>query len=403
MKLLKKISSTFIILLLSYCILLTLSFCIPNKMIETKVDDSIQIIEKEELYPVINEGNAEGTQLDNFTDRLMILKTMSRPELNPLENAMTVDGYPRYWHGYLVFLRPLSMVMSLGNIRMIYATVLFLLIGLTVYFLIKRSDIFLAIAFLISLSIANVSVFFFSMQFSNILIVTLLATLLLLTKIEWFKTKTNLFLYFFIVGSVANFFDLLTIPLVSWGIPITIFSYVTNKYTADKKESLGKQFGTLIGTGIFWGIGYGLTWFSKWAISSVILRQNVIKNAIEKILFRTEGDADHPLARLDMLKLNFNLMYTNTTLLILGLTCVFFLYYAFKKKGVQFSWGFILPMVFIALTPYIWYNVLANHSQIHFWFTYRVQILTTFALLSIFAFLIPANPLQETTYSNENK
>lgn len=193
MKLLKKISSTFIILLLSYCILLTLSFCIPNKMIETKVDDSIQIIEKEELYPVINEGNAEGTQLDNFTDRLMILKTMSRPELNPLENAMTVDGYPRYWHGYLVFLRPLSMVMSLGNIRMIYATVLFLLIGLTVYFLIKRSDIFLAIAFLISLSIANVSVFFFSMQFSNILIVTLLATLLLLTKIEWFKTKTNLF------------------------------------------------------------------------------------------------------------------------------------------------------------------------------------------------------------------
>ncbi|WP_375846707.1 hypothetical protein [Enterococcus durans] len=99
----------------------------------------------------------------------------------------------------------------------------------------------------------------------------------------------------------------------------------------------------------------------------------------------------------------YRLMYTNTTLLILGLTCVFFLYYSFKKRGFQFSWGFILAMVFIALTPYIWYNVLANHSQIHFWFTYRVQILTTFALLSIFAFLIPANPLQETTYSNENK
>ncbi|MFQ9321988.1 MAG: hypothetical protein ACLR3E_08190 [Enterococcus durans] len=403
MKLLKKISFTFILLLLSYCVLLTLSFCIPNKMIESKVDTSLQMIEKEGMYPTINEGNDKSTKLDNFTDHLMIRKTMARPELSPLENAMTVDGYPRYWHGYLVFLRPMLMFMSLGNLRMIYATVLFLLLGLTFYFLIKRSDIFFAISFLISLSIANVATFFFSMQFSNILIVTLLATLLLLAKIEWFQTKTNLFLYFFIIGSVANFFDLLTIPLVSWGIPITIFSYVTNKYTTDKKESLGKQLETLVGTGVFWGIGYGLTWFFKWAISSVILRQNVIKDAIKQILFRTEGNNDYPLARVDMLKLNVDLMYTNTTLLILGLTCVFFLYYSFKKRGFQFSWGFILAMVFIALTPYIWYNVLANHSQIHFWFTYRVQILTTFALLSIFAFLIPANPLQETTYSNENK
>lgn len=372
-------------------------------MIETRANNSLQMIEKEGVYPAINEGNRNGTKLDNYTDGLMIRKTIARTDLNPLENAMTVNGYPRYWHGYLIFLRPLSVFMSLGNIRMIYATVLFLLIGLTVHFLIKRSDIYFAIAFLISLSIANVAAFFFSMQFSNILIVTLLATLLILTKFDWFKTKTNLFLSFFVIGSIANFFDLLTTPLISWGIPIIVLSYITNKYTTNKKENLGKQFGTFIGTGVFWSIGYGLTWLSKWAISSIILRQNVIKNAIEQILFRTEGNADYPLARLDMLKMNFHLMYTKPALLIIGLTCMFFLYCAFKKREFQFSWLFVLLMFISALTPYVWYNVLASHSQIHFWFTYRVQILTTFALLSCFAFLIPPTQSQELNYLNEEK
>lgn len=46
----------------------------------------------------------------------------------------------------------------------------------------------------------------------------------------------------------------------------------------------------------------------------------------------------------------------------------------------------------MALTPYIWLNLLANHSQIHFWFTYRGQIITVFSILCGVASLIPPTP-----------
>jgi hypothetical protein len=43
-----------------------------------------------------------------------------------------------------------------------------------------------------------------------------------------------------------------------------------------------------------------------------------------------------------------------------------------------------LVFLWVALYPYIWYSLLANHSQIHHWFTYRAQLVS---LMGGFAFL----------------
>ena len=40
-----------------------------------------------------------------------------------------------------------------------------------------------------------------------------------------------------------------------------------------------------------------------------------------------------------------------------------------------------LPMLLVAAYPYIWYLVMSNHSQIHYWYTYRAQVLTMFGIL----------------------
>ena len=37
-----------------------------------------------------------------------------------------------------------------------------------------------------------------------------------------------------------------------------------------------------------------------------------------------------------------------------------------------------LPMLLVAFYPYIWYLVMSNHSQIHYWYTYRAQLVTLF-------------------------
>lgn len=389
MKLIKKTTIIFFLLIFSYCLTLTIAYSIPDRFLSSHVTSSVKIFEKEGNYPTINSANENGTKLDNFTDKLMVKKSMKDHKLSLVENIMSINGYPRYWHGYQVFLRPLLAAMSLGSIRMIYASLLFLLIGIVSYFLIKRTDIYLGIAFLLSLVAANVSVFFFSMQFSNILILTLFALLLLLVKPKLFQDKSSILLYFFSIGSLANFFDLLTTPLISWGIPIVVLFYLNSKDVKKQDTSLGKKIEIFLSTGFFWSIGYGLTWLSKWIISSVILKQNIVKDAFNQILFRAEGNEKYPLHRLAMLKDNFTLMYPKVIILLLAITCFIFLYLAYKNRTEHLPFQFVLVFLLIAITPYIWYNVLANHSQIHHWFTYRTQIVTTFAILGGFACLIP--------------
>ena len=47
--------------------------------------------------------------------------------------------------------------------------------------------------------------------------------------------------------------------------------------------------------------------------------------------------------------------------------------------------GAYLPILFVAAYPYIWYLVMSNHSQIHYWFTYRAQLVALFGGLVFLA------------------
>ena len=54
------------------------------------------------------------------------------------------------------------------------------------------------------------------------------------------------------------------------------------------------------------------------------------------------------------------------------------------KKTIAAS----LPIGLVALYPYIWYLVMSNHSQIHYWYTYRAQVLTMFGILVFIASIL---------------
>lgn len=54
------------------------------------------------------------------------------------------------------------------------------------------------------------------------------------------------------------------------------------------------------------------------------IEQNIVKDAINQILFRTEGNDKYPLHRLEMLKSNIRLMYPKVAILLLLITCLVF-------------------------------------------------------------------------------
>ena len=60
-----------------------------------------------------------------------------------------------------------------------------------------------------------------------------------------------------------------------------------------------------------------------------------------------------------------------------------------------------LPLIGIAIVPYIWYLAFAGHSSIHSWFTNKIQAMSIFAILSGMFYMIDETKIGK--YINRKK
>lgn len=247
------------------------------------------------------------------------------------------------------------------------------------YAIAKRISALHAVAFAVSMCFAHIEVFSSSMQFSNLFVITFLfiSFVLLRNDVDSF-IQNKLITSFFVVGSLVNFVDLLTVPIVSLGLPLLVVIFYTLRQGSVTVTPL-----IFIKSCFSWSVGYGATWVAKWLLASAILGKNVVKDAIEQMAVRTSSDGLQPLDRLHMLDINFlNMFLSEKAIYVLAL--IFVLGILWNRRANLTSAVMIL---FTALMPYAWYLVLANHSQVHFWFTYRSQAITMFAALGLLSTL----------------
>ena len=52
----------------------------------------------------------------------------------------------------------------------------------------------------------------------------------------------------------------------------------------------------------------------------------------------------------------------------------------YRKNITKNNLKEILPFLFMAVIPFLWYFVVSNHSSIHFWFTFRELLIFFFAI-----------------------
>lgn len=384
-KLGKDLIIIFGLLLLFYVISMSLAFLIPDGLLMEKWQESVNVISGEGKRWMVIPGN-EATKLDTFTDNLMFQRLRNRDGLNPLQAAMWNDGYYRYWMGIQIILRPLLIVLNYSGIR--YLNIFFVLGLLSFTFsAISRSlGKKIAAVFLVSLAMVNVWIFPLSMQYTSAYAVMMIAILCLCVCFKKGLLKDNQdVLFFFVIGSFTNFFDLLTVPLLTFGMPFVVYFALVNKQTI---RSFVSNFLLLLKTGLAWLFGYVLTWTAKWAIGSIVLKENIFVSAIRQILFRTAGNEEYPLAPEETMRNLINLMFPSYALKIIGLLLVLWLIvFIFYKK----PWKQIvscLPLLLVALLPYVWFVILLNHNQHHYYFTYRIQAMTVFSVCVFLIFSI---------------
>lgn len=383
----------FISLIGFYTVSLAIVYIIPNDMIQVNYEDSMTYIQGEGDYPVQPFGGTTAARLDNFTDRVMLEGTIKDDEVNFLKASHNIREYPRYWHGYQLVLRPLLMIMNYTNIR--YINMFFILLLLTLVFsdIKKRLGVLYSSSFLLSMTMIYVAIFPYSMQFTTSFSVTMFAMLGVGQLVQQ-KKAANLNLLFFITGSFVNFVDFLTYPLITLGFPLIYAILLKNE--SDKEVTCKENFLFVIFSSISWGIAYALTWISKWIISSLVLAENVLKNAVEQAAFRTGGSTEVvEVSAFRAIKDNVNLMFDGPNFkLLIFLLILWIIVWLFFGKSVEVAKKY-LPIVLLAIYPYVWYVVLANHSIFHSWFTYRNQAITVFALLSFLLSLIDFSKMEK--------
>ena len=362
----------FALLILLFSAGMILVYTIPNEALEPGYSKSLEQIGKEDVYANLL-FNSDADILDNFTDRIMLGSCWVQDEGSVIRAAFDNNGYPRYWNGYLLTLRPMLTQFSYQQIR--YINMLLLLTLFCFCFSGIHRTLGAVTAFGFALSMAACFLIFVgeSLQYFSVFLITFVTTALIL-YVPRFREPEPAGVLLFAAGMVTNFFDLLTAPLLSLGVPLIVL------FSLQERREGKDGIGFLVRMGISWAAGYALCWVSKWAIGSLVLQRNIFEDALTTGKFRMGGNDAYPLDRGLMLKLNFETYFFakgRKPAVFIPLAWIGCLVYEVRKRKFRPA-PFALTLL-IGLLPYAWYMVFANHSQLHYFYTYRIQAVTLFA------------------------
>lgn len=406
----KQLSINYLILL--FCCILSIMACYMIPRTETM---------KQHLSSALQTVLSEGTDkracinmmlfdLDNATNHIMIAKSAYQDHENWMKTALMnfsatdkeilekqyqnlqSDAYGRYWHGYLIALKPVFLFMDYHGIRWFNYVLLSLLTISCVFWCYKRIDLQTCVIFTLSLCAVEGYIVPLSTQLSTMFYITLSASLIVLLWDKQLVQKRLLSYFFFTIGGLTSFFDFLTTPVLSLGLPLTLHLLLNKQ---------GNNWRQVITMGIIWLAGYASIWLSKWILVSIFTDHNMLLEAFQQMSLHMglESSPSTPFGEGNILFERINTTFSNlpsnpvTLLLVIAfiIGCITFALLPKKGKGYNQNVGYLL----IALIPIVWYLATGNHTGVHWRFTHRSLWVTYFSLTLFLLNLIDWKRIKE--------
>ncbi len=407
-------------LCLVFLLALTASCLVPRAAIEGKCRESAADLLPGGGYPRAFGVQSKAFQLDHYTDAVMLNVAYTVDARHPLHAALADSlresaldsttwlplgplassqpsrawSYARYWHGYLVYLRPLLVLLDRGQVLLVLGAILALLTGLLTRTL-WRTDAPLAVAILLALLLSNVLAAVQSLQLVQTYVLAMALSLFVARsrgRSDTFQIAT-----FSVAGALTAFFDVLSAPLMTLGVPLVIL--VHGLRSRHRLAGLREGPRRVLGCSAAWLFAYAACWGGKWVLASALLGQDVIADGLEQLALRGGAKSTNVSQMLDSLvgftvpgrisapllnvaallewddpqRLKLNIVLYGLTLAAAGALVL-----RFRRPRTD-GW-FLALLVVIAAGPYLWYAAAAQHSNRHYWFTYRNQLVTMIAL-----------------------
>lgn len=389
-------------------IFMILAYLFPvNKMRQNANESISMLLEEGDYYKWISKDIT--SQSDGFTDALMINTATYEGEGSIVEKALlnpradylsedsqtqilanSLDGieqdrgktYGRYWHGYIVILKPLLVLFNYSRIRWINTFVSCVLIALILLGFYKRfANYKYAICFMGAIIFLNPIVMRISLQFNTVFYVIMVEYIVALYFGKQLEEKGYFKYLFLLSGILVSFLDLLTYPIAAMGMLCVLQLLLFD-------DTLKNNIWRAVKGIVMWLVGYIGMWSGKWIIASLLTRENIIENAINSMLYRTgtsTGVEGWDFSWKGLFIGNSNWIFGENAILFKMFIIIFFATVVFliisKKVVIRLNRQFIITMLFFCFIPIGRYVVVSNHSFIHSFFTYRECIVAIMAIM----------------------
>lgn len=399
---------SFVIIFTVALLLLTIISAIPNSLIRENIQQSVKQLSKEGIYP---RYGTQFLQLDNFTDALMLNIAYTSEGSSPFINALTnnyaqikeknnieilevvsapgffsandkrveYENYFRYWHGYLITLKPLLIFFNYNQIRLLNFFVTSLFIILASIGIYKKLPSIYTWLYLLTIGIFYLPIGPFSLQFSTCFIIANIF-IIVITWTQQRNIEKYSVLLFFIIGILTALFDFLTYPLITLCLPLIIYGGLKG----------GLSLKNLIGLSVIWGIGYALFWSSKWLVTGIFCNFDIMQDVGGSVSQRTTGQLSEIMSSY-FGSIKFFIILASIVTITVVSVCILLSIILFKKNGKKDFINSKMYLVLIALYPLVWFMVLINHSIVHLWFTYRAWTPTFFCICLLIFFTFNRN------------
>ena len=207
------------------------------------------------------------------------------------------------------------------------------------------------------------------------------------TNLAYKQKYTGMGILFLVSGMITSYLDFLTTETITLTVPLLLILWIAGR---QEEQEMGKHPFVMAGKAVTaWVLGYLGMWIMKWLIASVVLSQNVMPYVSEHIDERIGGDLGFgPVQYI------FSAIWNNIKCLFpfeygvagafAGIALLLFACYTgYVYHGKSFNKSYVIIYALIGLIPYVRYGVLHNHSYLHYFFTYRAQIATVFAIVLV--------------------
>ena len=319
------------------------------------------------------------------------------PEIQPNKE------YIRYWHGSMIFVRPLLTVFNIQQIYILNAVILSILAIILIYILWKKKIKFLIPIFIIAFIMTGSEFVPFCLEYYWNYLIMFIVSIIALN----IDTNKRLYILFFISGILTCFFDFLTTEEITILVPLVFI--IASRIKKEQIKDIKSEIKFIIKSMIIWFIGYSFTWFAKWILASIILHINALDYVVDKALIRINGDLvgmSYFEIYMETLRKTILSLYPlniikNKFILIIIPIILILIFAIFRKKEKNYKK--ILPFFIISIIPYLRYAVLVSHSYRHYFFAFRTQFPVIMSIMLIFYFCIDKNMLKKEIKIRKNK